>query len=454
MSGRSEGLHGLGDGPERRSPSPDRTHFLRPGYRSERTQLSIEEKNSILDEVSRRSREAGKGKSILDRIGIEYNSIDAAVSKMDYDYDAKRAIVRKYTDELKSRILGEISEKNWKNREGKSIKEYIQIDCKSIDDALKEMGYDGYTRACIVDSHQNKLKYRIFDEVSEKNWEEGKGKSIKERMQIERESIRKAIDEIGSYEVALIMYKYIDKLRDRILDEVSEKNWEEGKGKPIDERMQMERDSIIAAVNEMPYDDDEKRTIVDDRCEKMRNRIKAMGEDINRWKNEGLPERGWPRKNYEDEQAMLSASDKAIYANSSKTDTGCEKIQQLYWSYGARANLNIDASKLNNSTYERMYDHFSELEAAENKFRSKVKKMCLFHNSVAGTKRIEGMKSLPAEKFGAIMSALAKSWLDPSREKYNEALEATEEAYMRILAERILIRHILQRRRSDSVDPL
>ncbi|HMH10922.1 MAG TPA: hypothetical protein VK553_09445, partial [Candidatus Nitrosopolaris rasttigaisensis] len=237
-------------------------------------------------------------------------------------------------------------------------------------------------------------------------------------------------------------------IQGKILDRVLEESWKEGKGKIFVERARMCREAVQdAAILMDPNIEEEAMRNVNKDLEEKKEAIKSNRE---RWQNGGLPGRGWPRKNYEDEQTILSASDRAFCASISETDTDLEKIQQLYWNYSARASLNIDASKLKDSTYERMHDYLSELEAAENEFRQGVKQMCLFQHSVEGRKRLEGKPSIPAGKQTAIMSALAKSWLDPAREKYQTALKATEEAYMRILAQRVLTRHILQRRRSDS----
>jgi len=130
---------------------------------------------------------------------------------------------------------------------------------------------------------------------------------------------------------------------------------------------------------------------------------------------------------------MLSASDRAICASISETDTDSKEIQKLYWEYGARASLNIDASKLENSTYERMHPYLSEMEAAEDELRQGVKQMCLFDYYVARRKVLE--KS-------ALIDVLGSSWLGPAKEKYNAALKATEEAYERISLEEGLIHNV------------
>jgi len=236
-----------------------------------------------------------------------------------------------------------------------------------------------------------------------------------------------------------IEYEKRNEIKEKILNKVSEESWEDGKGKSLAERTRMYREAIQAAAVQMDFDIEKVMRGVDNDLEEVKKAIKS---DIKRWQEEGLPGRGWPGKNYWDERDMLSANDRVIFASISGNMQDYKNIKQLYWVYGVRASLNIDASKLEDSIYERMHGYLSELEAAENELRQGVKQMCLFRYSVEGIRRLGDESSISAAR---IFPALALSWLGPAREKYNAVREATEEAYKRISLEEGL---------PDNVDPL
>ncbi len=268
------------------------------------------------------------------------------------------------------------------------------------------------------------MKTTILYRAAYKSWVQFKGENTKEYAINSFNTIEDIANLIGNKDDQLesINHHVIYSTKSEIIKRVAEESWRrEGKGKTFEERRQITQDIIQSTGH--PIDLTTNNAIQ----QILKEKQDTMVADIEKWKKEGLPGRGWSNEDYENRKAenRLNASDRTM-AHRFSNKANYQKMQELYKSYGARASLDIDTPNLTDSTYQRMHDYLSELEAAEKKLRKQSTKMLILDQYHIRKDHRD---------YNGILQGMRKSLIDPKLEKYNAALLKANKKYQRILAE-------------------